>query len=356
LRRIHHIGQGYIREIEQLKSIHMSMVQVHNELSRWRDLTPAARIELRAKVERVVKNAVKELGGALDFGKKRAGELASTAHVKDSRDQDNPPRAQLVFMRAIEKLVNRLERARSKEGYLHVDARAVEAAMLGADKTLLLYKDSVEQAGRKVARAPRWLFDERARPPHWASGVDGFLVGLHLDPREILTLDLQPYRDFGQALAKRCGEFDAAVRQADEGGAQDALVRLHVVAKLYLVAREVERMKIRIARVPEMTFEGVANAIGDVLARFEERDSVTRRPTTRLFPERSIAGLEEPFNLIRVGLQGVLTEVRAAGIHKLKGQLSLEAEHELMTQVREKLDGFSRGGPFDLRSALARLP
>jgi len=355
LRRIHHLGAGYSREIEVLRDIHARIAQVHGELSDWSMLDRASRMEVRRTLSETVSHSLTELEAAVDFSKQRARDLMASAHIEDARQRDNPPRAQLVLMRAIEKIVDRLERARSKEGFIKIDERAVEGAMIDADHVLLDYGRAIGVAAAKLDQR-HYLFEPRIKPREIETQARGVLKSLRLNPESVSSLELQPYRLFGRALAERHEDLRFALERCDRAGAKDVLVTMHIVSKLYRVSREIERMKIRIARDPETTFEGIRNAVADVLQRFDERDPVTGSATSRLFAERRIPALDEPFNVVRNGLRGILEETTDAGRAKFEGTLSSGDENSRKAALRAHLDRFGRGEDFDLVAILKRLP
>jgi hypothetical protein len=355
LRRIHHLGAGYVRELEALKEIHGRLKQVHGTLTPWSELDAGERREVRRKLALTVAHTLEQLQSALDYSKQRAAELIEKTTLSDSRSRDNPPRVQLLLMRSIEKIIDRLERARSKEGFVRIDERAVEGLMLESDHLLRDYGRQIAAAAPKLEQR-HLLFSDRVTPAQVPVQRGGFIRSLGLDPQPLKRLEVSPYREFGAALGARYLELTAAITARDRAGAKDALVKMHVVAKLYLVAREVERMKIRIARDPETTFEGIRNAVAGALQLFDERDPRTGVVTTRLFADRHIPALDEPFNEVRSGLSAVLHEVEAAGLKKFGGQLSKEEEGERLTELRSALDRFGRGGSCDLIGALGRLP
>ena len=354
LRRIHHLSAGYGRELEILKEIHGALGQVHGALSRWSELDESGRRQLRRRLTETVRAALQQLEDSVDFSKQRAHEILLKATLEDSRSRVNPPRAQLLLMRSVEKIISRLERARSKESFIKIDERAIEALMIESDYVLRDYQRIIVAAAPKLEQR-HLLFSPRIRPGEIPGQVRGFSRSLGLEPHDIRRLDVLPYREFGGALATRYGELSAALAGRDRDAAKDALIKMHLVAKLYFVAREIERMKIRIAREPETTLEGIRNGVAGALRVFDEWDADAGKATTRIFPERYVGTLDEPFQLVRDGLVALRNEVDVAGRLKFGGNLSPVAESDRLRALRESLDQFGRSGRYDLLAALRRM-
>jgi len=323
MRRVDHAQLGYRQQGQELQQIRARLQVSAEELKSWRNASPEERESMRARIQSFTGEAAERLSTAQGWFLRRAGELmAQVGDLRDSREQDNPSKAVLVMIRALEKLIVATGSTPAKTGFLARD-QAVLGGELDRHRALLDdYADRIRSAAEKL-RLPHYLFGSRIRPEAIEAQGGNLLRALQLDPDQTLgSLELLPYTAVREGVVRQYARLGTALRQADQGGARDAIVMLHTTLKLFSIWHALEDLK---------------EALGQRRPMDEELRAVRatlggRRP----FPERRIATIDE--------LRQELAE-------PLKTLRDLERAPEPIAVV----DRFDRGGPYDLLAAIKRL-
>lgn len=286
-RQASHVRAGYTNEAAKLGALCARLKNLVAELGRdWKRGTPAERkAELTEKIKRVCKEGAWALRNSRDAYKQFANSLLECA--KEARDALNRPNPTIVMAKistAVENLQSRLREVRFKEGRVQYDRLGFVEKVAYSDQVMEEY--SARIISMSVVVGPRTApFSKGGSRNAKEVAARGLLKRLALDPASLSELEFYPYNRLAANITKMYQKFVKAVGDGNLHDSQDALLRMHLIMKIYWVYRGFEEMK-RVVNQKVIDWKDLASSAELLKENFGK---------PQVYPERKISEVHQGY-------------------------------------------------------------